>query len=408
MRKGELSETLSIDLVLRHTAGWWLALHLRTEEAEPGGIHRAGFRCKAKPRGCGKITRFSIIFPGGLGMAAWLAPLLALVIAAGLCRRFLRRESRFHLLDHPNERSLHGSPVPRSGGVAMLAGMLAGWALVLVWVAPAPPWVLLAAGALLALVGFLDDLRDLSPLARLLVHLLAGAAVVWSGLTPAALTWPGGGWPLPFWVAGVFTLIFVVWLVNLYNFMDGMDGLAGSMALVGFATLGILGGLRDAPAFLLVNLVIAGAVAGFLYWNLPPARIFMGDTGSSLLGFLVAVLGLWGEAGGWVPLWATLLLFSPFLGDATYTLVRRMGRGERWWRPHRCHLYQRLVQGGWGHRRTLLAAWGLMGALAVSTLAAVLLLPATGQWTVLLLWVGGYVWLVVALERRLPRCRSKG
>jgi UDP-N-acetylmuramyl pentapeptide phosphotransferase/UDP-N-acetylglucosamine-1-phosphate transferase len=339
-----------------------------------------------------------------MGMAAWLAPLTALLVAAALCRRFLERGSRFHLLDHPNERSLHGTPVPRSGGVAMLGGMVAG-GLLLLWFAPAmggPPWLVIAAAALLAAVGLVDDVRDLSPLPRLLVHLLAGGAVVWAGLAPGSLAWPGGGWPLPEWVAAALTLPLVVWMVNLYNFMDGMDGLAGGMALFGFSTLGVLGGVLDGSGFMAVNFVIAGAAAGFLYWNLPPARIFMGDTGSSLLGFLVAVMGLWGELGGWVPLWATLLLFSPFLVDATYTLMRRMARGECWWRPHRRHLYQRLVQAGWGHRRTLLAAYGLMTALALSTLGAVLWLPVAGQWSLLLLWVGIYGMLIWMVERRLP------
>jgi len=338
-------------------------------------------------------------------MAVWLAPLVAFLIAVWACGRFLDQASPFHLLDHPNERSLHSSPVPRSGGLGVLAGGMVGggvlwWGLDLSLAGL--PWGVLAAGALLASVGLLDDLRDLNPLPRLLAHLLAAGAVAWSGLTPATLHWPGGGWPLPEWLAMALTLPLVVWMINLYNFMDGMDGLAGGMALFGFSTLALLGWLHDGPAFMAVNWLIAAAAAGFLVWNLPPARIFLGDAGSSLLGFMVAVAALWGEIGGWAPLWASLLLFSPFWVDATYTLLRRMARREPWWRPHRTHLYQRLVQGGWGHRRTLTAAYGLMTALALSTLLAVALLPAAGQWALLLLWCGGYVMLIGLLERRLP------
>ncbi len=338
-------------------------------------------------------------------MPLWAAPVAAFVVAAWLCRRFLDRRSLFHLLDHPNERSLHGAPVPRSGGLAIFAGIVVGGLCVaypLLTNLPTEFWWVAGAVALLVAVGFVDDVRSVSAKVRFGVHLLVASVLVWNGLGLAMIAWPGGELAVPREIGVIVTLAISVWLVNLYNFMDGMDGLAGGMALFGFTTLALLGWVRGAPEFALVNLVIAAASAGFLVSNFPPAAIFMGDAGSSLLGYLVAAIGFWGDVSGRVPLWATLLLFSPFLVDATYTLLRRMIRRELWWRPHRTHIYQRLVQAGWGHRRTLQAAYALMAALALSTAAAVLFLPVAGQWSVLLFWLTAYAALIVTMERRLP------
>jgi UDP-N-acetylmuramyl pentapeptide phosphotransferase/UDP-N-acetylglucosamine-1-phosphate transferase len=203
----------------------------------------------------------------------------------------------------------------------------------------------------------------------------------------------------------LLTVLYVVWMVNLYNFMDGMDGFAGGMALFGFAALAILGWRAGDPAFALTAACIAAAAAGFLTSNFPPARIFLGDVGSSTLGLLAAGLSLWGASAGRFPLWVAGLAFSPFIVDATWTLARRISRGERVWEAHRTHHYQRLVLAGWGHRKTVLRGYVLMAAVAACAVAAPGLSPPQ-QWLLLLAWAAIYglihVRVRLAEGQRLP------
>jgi UDP-N-acetylmuramyl pentapeptide phosphotransferase/UDP-N-acetylglucosamine-1-phosphate transferase len=189
-------------------------------------------------------------------------------------------------------------------------------------------------------------------------------------------------------------------MINLYNFMDGMDGFAGGMAVIGFSTLAWLG--RADAGFAAVCLTVAAASAGFLIHNFPPAKIFLGDTGSTTLGFLAAACSLWGSKADLFPFWVALLVFSPFIVDATVTLLRRLLRGEKVWEAHRKHYYQRLVLLGWGHRRTVLVEYALMLACAGSAELAIHLSPA-GQATLAAGWLliyGLLMWGVGRLERR--------
>lgn len=300
-----------------------------------------------------------------------LASLLALLVAAGLTRRFCDPRSRLHILDHPGERSLHSQPVPRSGGVAVLAGLLAGslllWARYPVGTNGA---LLVLATLVLALVSFLDDRYDVDQRLRILVHLLAAAFAIAAGFRPGVLELPGLSVMLPEWLTLAVIAMFIVWMINLYNFMDGMDGFAGGMTVFGFASLAILGLLQGNALFSAASGVVVGAAAGFLWFNFPPARIFMGDTGSSTLGLLAAVFILWGVRDEVFPLWLALLVFSPFIVDATVTLGLRLLRGEKVWLPHKTHYYQRLVQIGWGHRGTLLAEYCLMLSCSLSAILA--------------------------------------
>jgi len=308
---------------------------------------------------------------------SWTALPLAVLVSWLVCFRLARAGGRF--MDHPNERSLHEAPVPRGGGL----GILAGLAVAAVLLAPLPPGMYWAVGLALALGVFslLDDLYHLSPLVRFLVQgILAGVLV-------AQETWPAH-WPLPGdlpWppVMGItFGWLFLVWMANLYNFMDGMDGFAGGMAVIGFGALAILGWMGGDLHYALLCASIAAAAAGFLWFNFPPARLFMGDVGSAALGFLAAGLLLWADCAGLFPLWVGLLVFSPFIVDATVTLLRRLLRGEKVWEAHRSHYYQRLVQMGWGHRKTVLWEYGLMALCALAALWAAQL-PPVGQWGVL-------------------------
>ncbi len=331
-------------------------------------------------------------------MNGWLWPLVAGGLAAGLCRWILDPASPLHVLDQPGHRSLHDRPTPRTGGLAMMvatgvatAGAVAGG-----WVA-APAWLgwTAAGAALLVAVGLADDLADLSPALRLGVQTVAAALVLAAGLAPQVVRLPGFEWTPSPALAALLTLLLVLWMTNLYNFMDGMDGLAGTMTLVGFGALGWLSG---DPALRLVAWSLAGAAAGFLWFNFPPARLFMGDAGAPVLGYLAAVLVLWAARRGELPLWAGLLLFSPFVVDATYTLIRRLLRGERVWQAHCGHLYQKLVRRGWSQRRVLAHALVLMLAAAASAGLAPRLPPAA-QAALAAAWLALYAGLILAVER---------
>lgn len=265
----------------------------------------------------------------------------------------LRRE----LLDHPNERSSHSVPTPRGGGLAFVVVFLA---LVAMVAAQEPGGARLAmalalAGVPVAAVGMADDLRNLPARVRAAVHAAAAAAAV----ALIGVPYPSTGAVV---LGGAFLVVGLVWLVNLYNFMDGIDGLAAGQAVVAAAGIGVLAaGTTVATA----AWILVGSVLGFLVLNAPPAKIFMGDVGSGFLGIALGVLGLaaWAEAD--VPLVVLALLAGPFIVDATATLLARVVRGERWYEPHRDHVYQRLVRSGRTHRQVTVLYVALAAALSV-------------------------------------------
>jgi UDP-N-acetylmuramyl pentapeptide phosphotransferase/UDP-N-acetylglucosamine-1-phosphate transferase len=282
-----------------------------------------------------------------------LAPVAAFVVALLVARLLLTPAGRRLALDRPNERSLHSHPIPRTGGIAIAAGVAAACALIQPGLA-----VTLGAAAALAAVSFVDDIASLPTLARFAAHLAAAAAV---------LVWQVG-YAEP--VLLTLLVLAIAWYTNLYNFMDGSDGLAGGMAIIGFGAYAIAALFSGADAYAALCASIAAAAAGFLAFNFPPARIFMGDAGSVPLGFLAGALGVVGWSRGYWPIWFPLLVFAPFVGDATLTLLRRLLRGERVWRAHKEHYYQRIVRMGFGHRGTALIEYAAMAACAAIALAA--------------------------------------
>lgn len=273
-------------------------------------------------------------------ISASAAPAVAALVAGGLIALILKGRLGAPL-DRPNERSLHSRPVPRSGGLPMMAGVLAAFLLL-----PAPVAIAVPALAL-ACVSLVDDWRGLPIAIRLAVHAAAAAAFAWLALEAS-----------PWWTQLAAALA-VLWMTNLYNFMDGSDGLAGGMAALGFGFLGFAAYPAD-DAIGLAAFCIAAAALAFLAFNFHPARIFMGDVGSIPIGFMAAAFGLLGWQRGLWPLWYPAAVFSPFIVDASATLVKRIVCGERFWEPHREHYYQRLVRLGWGHRKTALAEYALM------------------------------------------------
>jgi UDP-N-acetylmuramyl pentapeptide phosphotransferase/UDP-N-acetylglucosamine-1-phosphate transferase len=277
------------------------------------------------------------------------ASALSFLIAFLTVRLLLSRFAGF-ALDRPNERSLHVRPVPRTGGLAILAGTAAAFPLI-----GGNSWPPVLLAMILAAMSFYDDVRGLRNRARLTVHVVAAAALVW---------WLG---PLPP-LAGVLLVVAVVWVTNLYNFMDGADGVAGGMAVIGFGTYALAAALAQHAELAALCGAIAAASAAFLVHNFHPARIFLGDVGSIPLGFLAAALGLAGWHDGLWPLWFPVLVFGPFNADATVTLVRRLARGDKVWRPHREHYYQRIVRMGLGHRAAALIGYAVMLCCAAAAL----------------------------------------
>lgn len=314
------------------------------------------------------------------------AATLAMALAASSATIWVMLRLRLHgALDEPNQRSLHHRPVPRAGGIGILMAVAIGV------VQAGGPWLATVLALALAAVSAADDQLDLPIALRFVAHLLAALGL-----------WAGGGLPEMAWPGALAAIVAVVWMTNLYNFMDGADGLAGGMALCGFAACayaGFDGG--DAQMGAVCGSIAAGA-AGFLLFNFHPARIFMGDVGSIPLGFLAAALGLEGMRRGLWPLWFPVVVFSPFIVDASLTLLRRVLRGERFWQAHREHHYQVMVRSGLGHRTTALLWYALMAAAGASACAA--LTAGSPDWLLLGLWSVAYAALVFAVNVRC-RCR---
>lgn len=262
---------------------------------------------------------------------------VALVFAASAGFGYLLRTAvlRRPFLDLPNHRSLHDAPVPRSGGLAIHAAFGLG-AMTFMLTGQGLPGAFFWAGWLLVVtVSAWDDLRGLPVLVRLFAHLAGSVLLLWGlGIAQGAL------------VLAVVALLSLAWFMNLFNFMDGMDGLAGLMAVTGAGTLASAAfiGAGDDLGWLL--LAAAAAAAGFLVHNWPPARLFMGDAGSIGLGFLLGGLGLAGICQEIFPWYVPVLVFLPFILDASVTLLSRAIRGKRPWEAHREHAYQRLVLSG--------------------------------------------------------------
>ena len=269
---------------------------------------------------------------------SFLVAVLSWILTAWLRRYALSRS----LMDVPNARSSHSQPTPRGGGMAIVAAFL--FALCIAFsmgmgVQTEYFYALSSAGALIAVLGFLDDHGHIAARWRLLGHFTAAAWVLFwlNGLPPVQVF---GHIVDLGWLGYLLASLYLVWLLNLYNFMDGIDGIASveaiSVCLGGALMYGFLGHLN----MLLLPLLLAAAVAGFLFWNFPPARIFMGDAGSGFLGVVLGILSLqaaWTDAS---LLWGWLILLGVFIVDATFTLFRRLLRRDKVYEAHRSHAYQ--------------------------------------------------------------------
>lgn len=270
--------------------------------------------------------------------------IVSLAVLAWFLTALLRRYALARsLLDVPNARSSHSLPTPRGGGVAIVVAFLLGLCVAFftgLGIAAELFYALLGAGLGIALLGFLDDHGHIAARWRLLGHFLAAAwALYWlGGLPPLAVF---GGLLQLSWIGHVLAAFYLVWLLNLYNFMDGIDGIASVEAICVCLGGAILYALLETSLLTdLPLLMLAAAVLGFLLWNFPPARIFMGDAGSGFLGIVLGVLSLQAAWISPVLLWGWLILLGVFIVDATLTLLRRLLRGEKVYEAHRSHAYQ--------------------------------------------------------------------
>jgi UDP-N-acetylmuramyl pentapeptide phosphotransferase/UDP-N-acetylglucosamine-1-phosphate transferase len=306
-------------------------------------------------------------------------PALLAAAVASLSLILLRHPGRLPTA-HPNVRSLHQRPVPRGGGLAVWSGWLVGTA----WLAAPQPW--LAPLLLTIMVSFWDDRYGVPAWTRLLVQTMAAWVWVWLSEMP---------------LNAFAAVVAIVWMANLFNFMDGSDGLAGAMALIGFgayAVAGTMAGVGEAP----ILWALVAAIAPCLIMNFPPAKLFMGDVGAVPLGFMAATFGISGWYQGTWPGWFPLLVFLPFVADASVTLVLRLLHGATIWHAHREHFYQKLVQLGFGHRGTLTLYGVLMLGIAASALLALARAPSSGP-ALVALWSAvmalmfaaiGYYWRI--------------
>ncbi|MEC9292607.1 MAG: glycosyltransferase family 4 protein [Pseudomonadota bacterium] len=296
------------------------------------------------------------------------------LLTALLMGRVIAWSKSFGLIDEVNKRSSHKEPTPRGGGIIIvLMTLLAGivyTGYLMKSADGAVPWFLIAllgGGALVAFVGLMDDKHGLSAKVRLLSQVVAVAPVVY--FLPHIMTF------MPVWADKAIFFFLWIWFINLYNFMDGIDGLAGAQAVFLGAAMSLF-----SPFFKPIALVIAGSSMGFLRVNVSvkrPAKIFMGDVGSTFLGYMFA--GLIFYSATWDTLLAFLALTLVFSGDATFTLIKRLMQGKKPWHAHKEHFYQRAVHNvGMSHTDVVVKATFVNTALLVAVMVG--LVSGFGPW----------------------------
>lgn len=307
-------------------------------------------------------------------MTFWWLLLFVFLLSWGLTFVLRRYALAKSLMDIPNERSSHSIPTPRGGGVAIVVSFvlalpfLYGFGMLGLGVLCG----LLGSGLLVAIIGFADDHGHIAARWRLLGHFVAA---IW------ALFWLGGLAPISLfgmmvdlgWLGGILASIYLVWMLNLYNFMDGIDGLASTQAIFVCLASCLISWLGGYDSLVWVSLLLSAAVAGFLLWNFPPARIFMGDAGSGFLGLILGVMSLNAAWSAPELMWSWLILLGVFTVDATVTLFRRLIRKEKVYQAHRSHAYQYVARFYSSHRVVTLGVmcvnllWVLPLAVLVGT-----------------------------------------
>ncbi|HYF06078.1 MAG TPA: MraY family glycosyltransferase [Acetobacteraceae bacterium] len=290
------------------------------------------------------------------------ATVLAL-LSAGIVRLMIA----YPILDHPDARKAHLRPTPKGGGVGVVAAFLAGMVVLFsladsARIAERQFLGVIAAAVAIGLVALADDIRDFRFTVKLGAQALAALVAIGSGLVVQRLSLPYTGPVELGWIGVALTLFWVVACTNAVNFMDGSDGLVGGSLFLACAILCVVAAEEQGWFVYASSLFLAAGLAGFLPFNLHPARIFLGDVGSQFLGFVMAVLAVAAARFDWVPLSfliVPLLLFA-LLFDTGFTILRRFAVGERISTPHRTHIYQMAVRSGLGVRTVAAVHWGFV------------------------------------------------
>lgn len=282
-----------------------------------------------------------------------LASLIASAVLVGVVRQIALSHG---VIDHPTARGSHAAPTPRGGGLGVVLVVVVAFTMIAADYRDAAVLACVAACFAVAAVGWIDDRRGLPVRTRLVVHIA-------SALTVGALSLRGADGPALAAALFAWWAFWTVSSINLVNFMDGINGLVATQVAIFAASLMLYGWQSSAAS--LYSAVAAAACLGFLPWNFPRARIFLGDVGSGALGFLVPLLALLAMQGSHVDIIRAHLPLLPLFGDAGVTILRRWRRGERLSEPHRTHLYQRMANGRFGHTRVTLyyALASVVGAI---------------------------------------------
>jgi len=248
------------------------------------------------------------------------------------------------MFDIPNERSLHESPIPKGGGLAIVLTWYIGISVLFFsGIIEQGLYFALLSGLILAIVSLVDDIRGLKPIIRLIVHFLTAITAFYflNGLRPLVLP----DFHMNYnYIVYPLAIVGMVWFINLFNFMDGVDGFASIEVISICSVLFVM-------SWNLITILLIVCTTGFLCWNWPKAKIFMGDVGSTQLGFILVVLGIYFHNTFEFSILNWIMLTSPFWFDATLTLFRRWRNGEKLSEAHRKHIYQRIVQAGFSHEK---------------------------------------------------------
>jgi len=301
------------------------------------------------------------------------------------------------LVAMPNERSLHITPTPVGGGIAIVITWYTGLiVLFLTGIVDRQFFLALMSGILLAIVSFIDDIIDIKPSIRLLVHFITAILAFWllGGLRPLIL--PGFEADYQF-VIYPLAIVGMVWFINLFNFMDGVDGFASVEAIIICSVLFVF-------TWSLTTILLIFCVSGFLFWNWPKAKIFMGDVGSTQLGFIIVVMGVHFHNAFDFSILNWIMITSPFWFDATLTLYRRWRNGENLSTGHRKHVYQRIVQAGYSHLKVIyfLVAINIVIILLIAVYREIKVL----QVPLFVLTLVFYYLITLKVDRKVPFSRN--
>lgn len=313
---------------------------------------------------------------------------LTLLLTAGLTGLVRRYALRVNLLDVPNQRSSHQVVTPRGGGLSIVVVFL-GAVIGLHFFGQLPSDVyysLLVGGGLVSAIGFVDDHNHMPALWRFITQVVAATfAIALLGGLPAVQL---GDRLVDLGLAGdAMALVFTVWLINLYNFMDGIDGIAAVEAICIVGSAFVISSVNDYGFVANLYVVFIATALGFLIWNWPPAKIFMGDVGSGFIGFVLAMLAVISGSLSILPIWCWLILAGVFVVDSTITLVTRAINGEQWYSAHKSHGYQKASRRFNGHRPVTIAVFGINILWLLPLAWAASTRPEYGWWLTIVAWI---------------------